>query len=119
MHIIAFATQPGGMHRCLKCKVIFARALTDGIKMICYRTETIMLNLVAPFFPRSTEEGRAFLKSVFQQPADIIPDMEEKKLLVRFHTMPTPRENRALLQLCEIITEESYVYPGTDLKMVF
>jgi len=95
------------------------KKLTDGIKMICYRTETSMLNLVAPFFTRSTEEGRAFLKSVFQQPADIIPDTKEKKLLIRFHTMPTPRENHALQRLCEIITEVSYVYPGTDLKMVF
>ncbi len=29
------------------------KLLTDGIKMICYRAETAMLNLIAPFFARN------------------------------------------------------------------
>ena len=95
------------------------KMLTDGIKMICYRTETCLMNLTAPFFARNNDEGRAFLKSVFQQPADIIPDEEEQKLTVRFHTMSTPRENRALKRLCEVMNEESYVYPGTSMTLVF
>ena len=95
------------------------KMLTDGIKMICYRTETCLMNLVAPFFARNNDEGRAFLKSVFQQPADIIPDEEGQKLTVRFHTMPTPRENRALKKLCEVMNEESYVYPGASMTLVF
>jgi transposase len=95
------------------------KMLTDGIKMICYRTETCLMNLVASFFARNNDEGRTFLKSVFQQPADVIPDEEEKKLIVRFHTMSTPRENRALKQLCNIMNQESYVYPGTRMTLVF
>jgi hypothetical protein len=93
--------------------------LTDGIKMICYRAETFLINLIAPFFARNNDEGRAFMKSVFQQPADIIPDKGQKKLTIRFHTMSTPRENRALKKLCEVMNEESYVYPGTQMVLVF
>ena len=92
---------------------------TDGIKMICYRAETCLYNLIAPFFARNNDEGRAFLKSVFQQPADIIPDKEQRIINVKFHTMSTPRANRALKQLCDVMNQESYVYPGTRMKLVF
>jgi transposase len=95
------------------------KMFTDGIKMICYRAETCLYNLIAPFFARNNDEGRAFLKSVFQQPADIIPDKAQRIINVNFHTMSTPRANRALNQLCDVMNQESYVYPGTRMKLVF
>jgi transposase len=95
------------------------KMLTDGIKMICYRAETCLFNLISPFFARNNDEGRAFLKSVFQQPADIIPDKERGIMNVKFHTMSTPRANRALKQLCDVMNQEAYVYPGTRLTLVF
>jgi len=95
------------------------KMFTDAIKMICYRAETCLFNLIAPFFPRNGDEGRAFLKSVFQQPADIIPDKERKIMNVKFHTMSTPRANRALKQLCNVMNQDSYVYPGTGMTLVF
>lgn len=95
------------------------KMFTDGIKMICYRAETCLYNLIASFFVRNNDEGRAFLKSVFQQPADIIPNKEQRIINVKFHTMSTPRANRALKQLCDVMNRESYVYPGTRMKLVF
>ncbi len=95
------------------------KMFTDGIKMICYRAETSLYNLIAQFFARNNDEGRAFLKSVFQQPADIIPDKAQKIITVKFHTMSTPRANRALKQLCDVMNQESYLYPGTRMKLVF
>jgi transposase len=95
------------------------KMFTDGIKMICYRAETCLMNLIAPFFARNNDEGRAFLKSVFQQPADIIPDKDRRIMNVKFHTMSTPRANRALKQLCDVMNHESYVYPGTRMTLVF
>jgi hypothetical protein len=95
------------------------KMFTDGIKMICYRAETCLFNLIAPFFSRNNDEGRAFLKSVFQQPADIIPDEKRRIVNVKFHTMSTPRANRALKQLCDTMNQESYVYPGTRMKLRF
>ena len=95
------------------------KMFTDGIKMVCYRAETCLLNLIAPCFARSNDEGRAFLKNVFQQPADIIPDKEGRVMNVKFHTMSTPRANSALKQLCDVMNQESYVYPGTRMTLVF
>ena len=95
------------------------KMLTDAIKMSCYRAETALLNLMGPHFARNKDEGRAFLKSVFQQPADIIPDEDHGVISVNFHTMSNPRSNLALKKLCTIINQQAYIYPGTRLKLVF
>jgi hypothetical protein len=93
--------------------------LTDTVKMTCYRAETALLNLVSPYFARAAEEGRAFLKSLFQLPADILPDELTETLTIKFHSMSNPRSNRALRDLCEIMNSEVFCFPQTPLKMVF
>lgn len=93
--------------------------LSDVVKMTCYRSETSLLNLLSPYFARAREEGRAFLKSLFQLPADIVPDERAKTLTIKFHSMANPRSNRALKGLCEIMNTEAFCYPQTSLKMVF
>ena len=95
------------------------KLLTDTVKMVSYRAETALFNLLGPHFDRNNDEGRAFLKNVFQQPADIIPDEERNVLMVRLHTMANPRSNRLLRILCERVNETKYVFPGTKLKLVF
>lgn len=95
------------------------KMLIDTIKMACYRAETSLLNLIGPCFSRNKDEGRFFLKSVFQQPADIIVNEDHKILTIKFHTMSTPRSNRVLKELCSTINKTDYVYPGTDMRLVF
>jgi transposase-like protein len=97
------------------------KRLTDTIKMACYRVETAMMNFIvqSPGFPWSIDEGRSFMKDVFQHPADIIPDHQQRTLTIRFHTMSTWRDNKGLSQLCNVANKEKFLYPGTDLLMVF
>ena len=66
------------------------------------------LNLLFPHFARGIDEGRAFLKALFELPAVIIPDNETETLTVRFHSMANPRSNRALQELCDIMSEEAH-----------
>jgi hypothetical protein len=93
--------------------------LSDTIKMVCYRAETALVNLLFPHFSRSTDEGRAFLKALFELPADIVPDEKTETLTVRFHSMANPRSNKALKELCEIMNLEALRFPQTRLKLVF
>lgn len=93
--------------------------LSDIVKMTCYRAETSLLNLLSPHFARSREEGRSFLKSLFQLPADIWPDKQKGTLTIKFHPMANPRSTMALRELCEIMNEEAFCFPKTTLKMVF
>ena len=95
------------------------KTLTDLIKMVAYRAESSLLRLIAPLLARQEDEGRAFLKALFQTPADLIPDEDAGELLVRFHSMATPRFNQALRALCEALTREGHRYPGTPLRLVY
>ena len=94
------------------------KVLADQFKMIAYRAESALLNLLPPHFARCREEGRKFLRAVFRLPADLIPDETEQRLVVRLHSMPSQRENRALRALCEMVNEEEICYPGTRFRMV-
>jgi len=95
------------------------KMFTDCIKMTCYRAETWLMNLIGKSYVRNNDEGRALVKKILKQPADIIPDKDHGLLTIKFHTMYTQRENRALKELCDIMTYESYIYPGTRMKLVF
>ena len=95
------------------------KVLTDTIKMLAYRAETSLCALLRPFFARHEEEARDFLKTVFRLPADLVPLRQQRRLLVRLHSMSNPRSNRALAALCEIMNERQVRYPGTELCLVF
>lgn len=89
------------------------------IKMIAYRAETALVNLVAPYYSRNEEEGRMLIKSIFSADADIIPDYTNKTLTVILHSMANPRRNKAVEQLCEILNESESIYPGTNLVLKY
>jgi len=95
------------------------KILTDAIKMTSYRAKTSLFNLIQPFFMRHEDEGRMFLKSLFQLTGDILPDEENGRLVIHFHTMANQRSNNVIKALCEIINQEGCVYPGTSLRLTF
>lgn len=95
------------------------KVLSDVIKMIAYRAETKLFEVINPFYARHDDEGRNFLKTLFQLPGDLIPDEEGKLLTIRYHSMANRRNNLALKALCEIMSTQKLCYPGTELKMVF
>ena len=72
------------------------KSLTDVIKMIAYRTENALLPQVTLAHSSALDEGRAFLKAVFQTPVDLLPCEQRKQLVVRFHSMTHPRFNKGL-----------------------
>ncbi len=66
------------------CVITDTRPLSSQPKMACYRAETQMYETLGHHaaFARNFDEGRSFLKRVFQQPADIIPNHDEDQLVV-------------------------------------
>ncbi len=96
-----------------ECKLI-----TDTLKMVAFRAETQLANLVGPLLPYRDNDARKFMRLVFQLPADLLPDYEQAKLAVQLHGMANPRSNRALASLCELLNELKVRYPGTKLQLV-
>ena len=94
------------------------KTITDTFKMIAYRAETQLANLVAPLLPYREDEARKFMRQVFELPADMLPDHEQGVLLVRLHSLPTPRANQALAALCAVLNGLAVCYPGTELRLV-
>jgi hypothetical protein len=95
------------------------KVLVDAIKLTAYRAETALTRLVEPVFERYQDEARKLMKSIFQAPADIIPDARARQLTIRFHGLASPRLNRALQALCTIVNDSGAVYPGTNLRLHF
>jgi hypothetical protein len=94
------------------------KMLTDTIKLVAYRAETQLANLVGPLLPDRADEARSFLQKVFQLPADLLPQPKEKRLVGRIYGMANPRSNSALASLCEALNRLEVNFPGTDLQLV-
>ena len=95
------------------------KVLIDQVKLLAYRAETELANLVGPLLGcHHQDEARSFLRQVFQLPGDILPDPAAGTLRVRLHSMANWRSNRALAGLCTILNSYNACYPGTDLRLV-
>jgi prepilin-type processing-associated H-X9-DG protein len=90
----------------------------DTIKMIAYRAETAMVNILREKMSRD-DDGRKLMASIYQATVDIIPDIKAKELRVRFHHLTNAAEDRALENLLGQLNETETIFPGTELKLVY
>ena len=90
--------------------------LVDTVKMITYRTETAMANLISKECG-SLEQARALLRDVFVSEADLIPDDDNKTLTVRLHNLSTHAMDKKLDQLLPFLNDAEMKYPGTNMTI--
>lgn len=95
------------------------RHLQNIIKMICYRAETAMANVLGSEYKKSNNEVRALIKSLISTQADITPDYEQNTLTVNLYSLSSQRDNMAVASLCNLLNETKTDYPGTKLKLFF
>jgi transposase-like protein len=96
-----------------------AKHLTDTIKMLAYRAETALVRCLTQNGVPTEDDGRALVREMLLTSADILPQAEEHRLLVRLHSLANPRSNKALAKLCETLNALKVRYPGTDLTLVY
>ena len=96
-----------------------AKHLTDAIKMVAYRAETALVRSLTPHYARTEDEGHALIREMLLTSADILPQPDTHRLVVRLHSLANPRSNAALAKLCETLTALEVRYPGTDLQLVY
>ena len=87
--------------------------------MIAYRAETAMANLVVDRPRTSMTDARMILRNLFNNEANIIPDIDAATLRVVIHGAANPATDRILLELLEQLNQTETIYPGTNLKMIF
>ena len=96
-----------------------AKHLTDTIKMVAYRAETALVRCLAPHYAKTEDDGRALVREMLLSSADIIPQPEAHRVLVRVHSLANPRSNEALANLCDTLNAVELHYPGTNLTLVY
>jgi hypothetical protein len=96
-----------------------SKHLQNIIKIICYRSESAIANLLAGYYRKSTNEIRALVKSIIFAKADLYPDYQTKTLTVRLNTLATPRDNMAIREIYQTLNDYEAVFPGTDLKLIY
>ena len=96
-----------------------SKHLQNIIKIICYRAETAIANLLASHYQKSSDEIRALVKSIIFAKADLYPDYHTNTLKVRLNSLATPRDNMAISEICQTLNDYEAVFPGTNLKLFF
>jgi hypothetical protein len=94
------------------------KRLLDAVRMIAYRAETAMVPLLVSETVDSSD-ARAILQTLFVTEADILPDPQHDRLLVRVHRSPCPVTDRHRQRLFEHLNQTETRYPGTALQMVY
>lgn len=91
----------------------------NTIKMICYRAETSFSQLLAIGYKKQKNEARALVKQLIKNKGDLIVDHHQKTLTVKLYSLATPRDNKAVEQMCQILNDTDTICPGTDLRLVY
>ena len=96
-----------------------SKKFKNAILMLAYRAETALYNLLPEFYKGAKKDGRAILREIFSSEADMLPNLKNNTLTITLHSMSTPRANKVVEKMCDLLNQTQTIYPCTNLKMVF
>lgn len=94
------------------------KQLIDTVKMLAYRAETAMVNILREQMSR-VDDARQLVVALYQSEADLLPDHQNQTLTVRLHRLANHSNDQAIENLCRELNETETIFPGTDFKMIF
>ena len=95
-----------------------SKHLVDTIKMIAYRAETAMAQIVRQTMSRR-DDARSLLRAAYSTEVDLVPDQKTKTLTVRLHPLANTSSDEALKHLCAEINATETRFPGTELRLTY
>jgi hypothetical protein len=95
-----------------------SKHLLDTIKMVAYRAETAMTNILKEKMSRS-DDARNLLRAIYATEADLIPNTETKTLTVRLHHLANRSSDLAIRHLCTELNATETIFPDTDLRLIY
>lgn len=95
-----------------------AKHLLDTIKMLAYRAESAMANVLREHLAHPAE-ARTLLRALYATEADLLPDYQERTLTVRLHHMPQRCTDVAIQKLCDELNATETLFPRTNLRLIF
>lgn len=94
------------------------KTFLDIIKMIAYRSETAMSNIIKPIMSHP-DESRKLLQQVYKSDANIMVNMDTKQINVELHRMSYWKEDKIVEKLCSELNLTKTKFPGTDLTIIY
>ena len=95
-----------------------SKHLIDTIKMVAYRAETAMAQIVRQKMTRH-DDARSLLRAIYNTEADMVPDRNAKTLTIRLHPLANNSSDQAVRHLCEELNRTETVFPGTELRLIY
>lgn len=95
-----------------------SKHLVDTIKMIAYRAETAMVQIVRQKMTRR-DDARSLLRAIYNTEVDLLPDLPAKTLTIRLHPLANRSSDHALRHLCDHLNATETLFPGTDLRLIY
>jgi hypothetical protein len=96
-----------------------SKALQNAIKMICYRAETALVNLLYPHYKRANQEIRALVKSIIQASINLEVDQKNECLKITLYPLANHRSNETVDKICQTLNDTNTIFPGTNLKLIY
>jgi hypothetical protein len=90
----------------------------DTIKIIAYRAETAMANLIKKEMS-NPEQARSLIRRIYSSDADIEVDKEQKLLKVKLHCSNHWADDKVMADLCQHLNETQTIFPASNLTLVF
>ena len=94
------------------------KAFLDIIKMISYRAETAMANMIKSNMSHP-DEARKLLQQVYQSDANLWVNKTDSELCVELHRMSYWKDDKIIQELCNQLNETKTKFPGTDLTIYY
>ena len=90
----------------------------DTIKMIAYRAETAMANIIRPHMVRK-DEARSVVKQIFKTEINLIPDEQNKLLIIELHNLTNEYSDQLANILCQENNQSKVIFPGTKMEVFY
>ncbi len=90
----------------------------DTIKLIAYRAETAMSNIIKQDMSHE-DESRLLLKQIYKTDANIKVDKENKMLIIEIHRLAYWKDDKILEKLCQSMNETQIQFPDTELTLFY
>lgn len=90
----------------------------DTIKMVAYRAETAMANIIRPHMVRK-DEARSVVKQIFKTEINLIPDEKNKRLIIELHNLTNEYSDQLANILCQKLNQAKVIFPATKMEVFY
>lgn len=90
----------------------------DTIKLIAYRAETALSNIIKPHMSHK-DESRLLLKQIYKTDANLIVDKENQKLIVEIHRLAHWKDDAVIEKLCTEMNDTETKFPDSNLTLFY